>query len=133
MNKVNLIVVFNKEMSKVLMCKRTSDPYIGLYNFVGGKVEANEHELTAAYRELHEETGITKHDIKLVHMMDYVYPIDNLTMNIYYGVLNKDVTLIPEKHPLHWFSTEENFMNKEFAGEGNTYHMVQLAKYYLDI
>ncbi len=131
MKKVNLIVVFNNEQSKVLMCKRTSDPYEGLFNFVGGKVEDNEIEINAAYRELFEETGITSHDIDLTHMIDYVYPIDDLTMNIYYGILNKNVTLVEEKHSLHWLDVNSNFMDATFAGDGNTYHMVRCAQYYI--
>lgn len=39
MRKLNLIVVFNKNLSKGLFCIRAKDPYKGKYNFVGGKVE----------------------------------------------------------------------------------------------
>ena len=39
MKKYNVIVIFNKEMNKTLMYKRTKEPYIGMYNFVGGKIE----------------------------------------------------------------------------------------------
>lgn len=52
----NCIVVFNKDKSKVLFCKRVKEPFKGKYNFVGGKVENGEHSLHAAYRELEEET-----------------------------------------------------------------------------
>ncbi|UNM96367.1 NUDIX hydrolase [Ignatzschineria rhizosphaerae] len=131
MKIVNLIVVFNPDETKVLMCQRTRDPYLGLYNFVGGKVDPGEDLLEAAYRELFEETGIEKGDIALTHMIDYIYPIDQLTMNIYYGVLNKEVVLIEEKQPLLWFDVTQNFMAVSFAGNGNLYHMVECAKYYL--
>lgn len=131
MKRVNLILVFNKTQSDILMCQRMTDPYLGLYNFVGGKVEQGEIPIDCAYRELFEETGIQKEDILLTHMMDYVYKIDQLTINIYYGVLNKTVTLIEEKHPLIWFDVETNFMDERFAGEGNIPHMVKCAQYYL--
>ena len=58
MRKLNLIVVFNKNKEKVLFCMRAKPPYKGMYNFVGGKVEENESNDSAAYRELFEETGI---------------------------------------------------------------------------
>ena len=54
MKKLNLILVLNKEETKILMCKREKEPYKGQYNLVGGKVEENEDELDAAYRELQE-------------------------------------------------------------------------------
>ena len=73
MRKLNLIVVFNKDLSKGFFCIRTKDPYKGKYNFVSGKVEENETNDEAAYRELFEETGISKNDIELDHFMDLNY------------------------------------------------------------
>ena len=65
MKGYNVIVVFNKEADKMLMCKRIKEPYKGLSNFVGGKIEAGEDGMDAAYRELFEETSIVREDIKL--------------------------------------------------------------------
>ena len=39
MRKFNLIVVFNEDLTKTLFCIRAKEPYKGLYNLVGGKVE----------------------------------------------------------------------------------------------
>ena len=39
MRKLNLIVVFNNDLEKVLFCIRAKEPYKGLYNFVGGRME----------------------------------------------------------------------------------------------
>ena len=40
MRKLNLIVVFNKDLNKTLFCIRAKEAYKGMYNFfVGGKVE----------------------------------------------------------------------------------------------
>lgn len=49
---VNLVIVFNKNRDKVLMCQRRKDPYKGKLNFVGGKVQKGESSECAAYREL---------------------------------------------------------------------------------
>ena len=65
LKRFNCIVVFDKNMEKLLFCKRAKDPYKGLYNFVGGKLEEGETGICAAYRELCEETGISKRDIRL--------------------------------------------------------------------
>ncbi|MFR9234963.1 MAG: NUDIX hydrolase [Eisenbergiella massiliensis] len=48
--KANIIAVFDKEKEKVLVCRRRKNPYKGLLNFVGGKIEREEDGLTAAYR-----------------------------------------------------------------------------------
>lgn len=39
MKKMNIIVVFDKNIENTLMCKRTKEPYMGTYNLVGGKIE----------------------------------------------------------------------------------------------
>ena len=66
----NCIIVFNKTKDRILFCKRQKDPYKELYNFVGGKVEPGEDAEAAAYRELFEETGITRRQIRLYRLME---------------------------------------------------------------
>ncbi len=55
MKKMNVIVIFNKDLDKTLMCKRTKEPYMGMYNLVDGKIEKENDGLNEAYRELEEE------------------------------------------------------------------------------
>ena len=50
MKKYNVIVVFNKDLTKSLMCKRTKEPYKNMYNLVGGKIEKENDGLSEAYR-----------------------------------------------------------------------------------
>lgn len=128
MKKYNMIVVFNKELSKVLMCKRTKKPYKGMYNLVGGKIE-NEDNYSEAYRELKEETNISKNDIELIHFMDLTYITWNKSLEVYYGVLNKEVTLIEEVNKLEWVDINDNFFNiDKYAGEGNIGHIIEEIK-----
>ena len=54
MKKLNVIIVFDKDENKILMCKRTKEPYKGKLNLVGGKVEKEEDELHAAYRDVYK-------------------------------------------------------------------------------
>jgi 8-oxo-dGTP diphosphatase len=102
MKRLNLIVVFNKDLTKVLFCIRAKEPYKGLYNFVGGKVEENEPNDEAAYRELFEETGISSNDIELDHFMDLNYFKYENNLQVYYGILKNEVTLVEEKNKLEW-------------------------------
>ena len=68
MQGYNCIMVFHPEGDRLLFCLRTTDPYLGKYNLVGGKIEPGEDGFAAAYRELYEETGIGRQDIVLSHM-----------------------------------------------------------------
>lgn len=126
MKKLNLVIVYNENKDKILMCKRAKEPYKGLYNLVGGKVEEGEVDLCAAYRELEEETGITSKDIVLYHMMDFMYYVNDTELQVYLGTLNKEVELVKEVNELYWIDKNEDFFSKEkFAGEGNIGHMLE--------
>ncbi len=132
MRKLNLIVVFNSNLDKVLFCIRAKEPYKGLYNFVGGKVEDGENNDEAAYRELFEETGISSNDIKLDHFMDLNYFKYENNLQVYYGILNHDVTLIEEKNKLEWVTISEELLdNTKFAGNYNIPHIIRQIKVYL--
>ena len=134
MKRLNVVLVFNKEKDKILMCKREKNPYKGLYNLVGGKLEDGENELDGAYRELEEETGITSSDISLKHVMNFEYKLLDMELELFAGRLNKDKELIEEVNKLYWIDATENFfdMNK-FAGEGNIGHMLKHIELNLDM
>ncbi len=126
MQGYNCIMVYDKEEQKLLFCRRKKNPYKGLYNFVGGKIEEGEDGFHAAYRELNEETGIGEADIALFHMMDFQYYNQNCYVEVYVGALKRDILLQEEAHPLEWLPLTENFFDMtKFAGEGNIGHMVE--------
>ncbi len=132
MRKLNLIVVFNNDLEKILFCIRTKEPYKGLYNFVGGKVEAHETNDEAAYRELYEETGISNKDIELEHFMDLNYFKYENNIQVYYGILKHEVTLVEEKNKLEWVTINEKLLdNSKFAGNYNIPHIIRQIQIYL--
>lgn len=126
---MNVIVVFDKNLEKTLMCKRTKEPYIGMYNLVGGKIEKENDGLNEAYRELEEETNIKKKDIDLIHFMNLSYTKWDKELEVYYGILKNEVELIEEVNKLEWVNINDNFfdMNK-YAGEGNIGHIIEEIK-----
>ena len=129
MKKYNVIVVFDKNMEKTLMCKRTKEPYMGMYNLVGGKIEKDNDGLNEAYRELYEETNISDKDISLEHFMNIEYIVFDKMIEVYYGVLNKDVMLIEEVNKLEWVNIDDNFFDmNRYAGEGNIGHIIEEIK-----
>ena len=127
----NAIVVFNKETDKMLMCKRLHNPYKGLSNFVGGKIEENENGLDSAYRELEEETAITKNDIILSHLMDFTYHLGNCYLEVYVGKLNKSIDVSGDENDLYWSTLDHNFFDAtQYAGEGNIGHIMMHVEMY---
>ncbi len=131
MQGYNVIVIFNEQGDQILMCKRRKDPYKGLSNFVGGKIEKNENGFDAAYRELKEETAITQADVSLSHLMDYTYYMGNYYLEIYVGKLNKKLDVMGDENELYWSSLNHNFFDAaQYAGEGNIGHILMQIEMY---
>ncbi len=133
MKEYNLILVYDEKEENILMCKRAKDPYKGKYNLVGGKINSGENRMEAAYRELSEETGIKKDDIGLTYILKLQYPMNEFSVEVYAGKLNKEVKLIEEVNELFWINKDENFADKDkYAGEGNIAYMVEQAMLHKD-
>lgn len=129
MQGYNIIMVYSQDKSRLLMCKRLKDPYKGMNNLVGGKIEPDEPGIDAAYREMNEETGITKEDIILYHLMDFTYYYQDCYVEVYAGRLNRDVVVYGDENELYWSDLEQNFFDLNlFAGEGNIGHMLEQVK-----
>lgn len=134
MQGYNIIVVYDNNCEKLLMCKRRGEPYKGLLNLVGGKIQPYEEGLNAAYRELEEETGISNDDITLTHLMDFTYYIHNCYLEVYVGRLNKEFDVYGDENELLWTDLDENFFEvTKYAGEGNIGHIIEHVKMSRDI
>lgn len=129
MQGYNVIAVYNETGDKLLMCKRKKEPYKGLSNLVGGKIEAGETGLAAAYRELFEETAITSNDVALIHLLDFTYHVDGCYVEVYVGRLNKTITVVGDENELYWSSLDCDFFDSSlYAGEGNIGHIAEHAE-----
>ena len=83
----------------------------------------------AAYRELFEETGISSKDIVLHHLVDSIYFIQDLTLEVYFGYLEKELDVYGDENPLLWIGVESNFFDiDKFAGKGNLGHFMEMMK-----
>ncbi|SHH34477.1 8-oxo-dGTP diphosphatase [Clostridium collagenovorans DSM 3089] len=122
----NVIAIWDSNCEKMLMCKRRRNPYKGLYNLVGGKIEKDEEGLSAAYRELEEETGISKNETILTHLMDFTYYLPSIKVEVYVGRLNKEFKVHGDENDLEWIDINQNFFDtSRFAGEGNIGHILE--------
>ena len=127
--RMNVIAVYDHTREHILMCLRSKDPYRGKLNFVGGKVETGETGLSAAYRELYEETAITQRDISLIHLMDMTYYTYRMQIQVYVGRLNKPFAVSGTENRLVWLPADSDFEDmSRFAGEGNIAHIVEMIR-----
>jgi len=131
MQGYNLVMVYNPAMDKLLMCRRLKEPYLGMSNFVGGKIEKGEAGLAGAYRELFEETGIGREHIELRHVMDFTYYYQQCYVEVYAGRLKREVEAAGDENALYWSELTEDFFDvSRYAGEGNIGHMIAQVDLY---
>lgn len=126
MQGYNIIMIYNQNMNELLMCKRLKNPYKGLSNLVGGKIDIGETGVDAAYRELFEETSISKKDVTLHHVMDFTYYYQDCYVEVYAGRLINNLMVSGDENDLYWSDLNQNFFDKtRYAGEGNIGHMIE--------
>jgi len=129
MQGYNVILLFNAAYGKLLMCLRKKEPYKGLSNLVGGKIEQGEDGIAAAYRELFEETGVTQNDVTLTHFITLTYPLSDCYVEAYAGKLKREIEVFGEENDLYWSDLNRDYFDMTiFAGEGNIGHMMELVK-----
>ena len=88
---------FVQKDNKILMINRNKYPFMGMWNGVGGHVEAGEVALSGAIREIKEESGITVNDVKLISISTWNY--DDDLIYVYVSTLPKDfdISIYPIK------------------------------------
>jgi len=130
----NLIAVIDESGKEALFCLRKKPPYQGRLNFVGGKIEPGEDGLSAAYRELGEETGIPEDAIDLMHLMNLEYMLEEGRMEVYAGRLKRHVDVVDEVNRLCWLPLEQDYADcARFAGVGNVGHIIYYIREWTDL
>lgn len=76
----------------------------GEVSFPGGKIEVGETAQEAVIREVEEELGISKEQVKLLGEIDYVI-LGNTTIRCFVGTVDVDWTcLLPNDEVARWFT-----------------------------
>ena len=127
-----LTIVFSEDKTRVLMLMHNKQQML---NFIGGKVEPNESQTEASYRELFEETGISEDDIRLHYVQTAIEEFadgDSWHLYITTGILEHDIELVPEKNKLEWVPIHNTgkLLSQTF-GDGNCYVFMIRAIYTL--
>ena len=107
MKKLNLIVVFNPNMTQSLFCIRSKEPYKGLYNFVGGKVEEKETMEQALIRECREELDITVAVDDVFMEVQHEYPDLLVRLTLFNATIAEGTPKMLEHNDIRWIFVEE--------------------------
>lgn len=86
------IFTVDKGVMKVLLIKRSNEPYYGYFSLPGGCLYNNELVLDGAKRELKEKTGINDIDLTMFEIFDKIdrSPLKRMICLAFIGVLDKD-------------------------------------------
>ena len=105
------VLIFLRNGSDVLLIKGSPQKRIwaNLYNGVGGHIEGDESVMSAAKRELYEETGLHPSylDLKAVVNIDAGEPTVGILMFVFTGWSTQRSTQRSIEGELHWIPTNE--------------------------
>lgn len=102
------------QSAEVLLIQRKNDPFKGMWAFPGGFMDIDESTLSAAYRELEEETGIKDVKLNQFSVFDAVGrdPRGRTVSVVYYGIIKKEGILYnsvagDDASRAEWFNVNE--------------------------
>jgi 8-oxo-dGTP pyrophosphatase MutT (NUDIX family) len=129
--------IFDQTGENVLLIRNTreNNPYPGLLNGIGGKVEEEEHVTQAMERELSEETGIilTEND-RWDYIVTMQFP-DGVELTVFYIVLYQ-VEIFEERvideGTLCWLNVKNDDLldvcNPKLAGRGEVSYFINSSR-----
>jgi 8-oxo-dGTP diphosphatase len=95
---------------RVLLGRRSREPFKGYWDIPGGFMEGDEHPWETAAREVKEETGLVIRPVELLGMYPDVYgESDEYTLNIFYiaEVAGGEPRPADDVEELGWFAGDE--------------------------
>ncbi len=120
-------LIFIKKNDKLLLLKGAVDKKIwpGLYNGIGGHVERGEDVLTAAKRELLEETGLRdiNIDLRAIIFID-VEEMHGISMFVFSGNTNGNRIISNEEGTLEWIKISDL---RNYPLVEDLYHLIPLV------
>lgn len=134
--------IFNSAGTKILMQLKDRTLYKGKLNGVGGKIEEGELPLDGAYREIEEETSLTREDVPDLKWIATIIACEQCDDRYkdYYPELNFFAGTTENLSKAHNPETESEVLvicdikngdidipEKDIAGDGNLHYIIPLA------
>lgn len=107
MRTLNVVAAIIKEDDKILATKRGYGEFINMWEFPGGKIEANETKEEALIREIKEELDCTIKVTKFALDLEYQYPNFYLKMTCFEAKIVEGVPKLLEHNDAKWLKKED--------------------------
>ena len=107
MKTLNVVAAIIKKENKILATKRGYGEFVNMWEFPGGKIEANESQKEALIREIKEELDCTIELTKFALNLEYQYPTFYLKMPCFEAVITEGTPRLLEHNDARWLTREE--------------------------
>ncbi len=100
--------------NKILLVQERKQKAYGLWNFPGGKVEADETPEKAAYRDVKEELNVELVGASLLKSYPYRISGVDFDLKTFIGNIKGDITIKADEIMAYgWFSLEQIYLMKD--------------------
>lgn len=107
MKTLNVVAAIIKKDNQILATKRGYGEFINMWEFPGGKIEANETKEQALVREIKEELDCTIKPIKFALDLEYQYPTFYLKMSCFEAEITGGTPKLLEHNDAKWLKKSE--------------------------
>ena len=107
MKTLNVVAAIIKKDNKILATKRGYGEFINMWEFPGGKIEANESKEQALIREIREELDCTIKPTKFSLDLEYQYPTFYLKMSCFEAIITDGTPKLLEHNDAKWLTKNQ--------------------------
>ena len=107
MKTLNVVAAIIKKENKILATKRGYGEFVNMWEFPGGKIEANESQKEALIREIKEELDCTIELTKFALNLEYQYPTFYLKMSCFEAEITEGTPKLLEHNDAKWLTKQE--------------------------
>lgn len=106
MKTIKVVAAIIKKDNQILVAKRNYGEFENMWEFPGGKPEANETDQIALKREIMEELNINVTIDEFFMCAEYDYPTFHLSMNCYLCEMNDEHFTLSAHSDIEWLSLD---------------------------
>ena len=107
MKQIHVVAAIIKADNKIFATQRGYGEFQGMWEFPGGKIEANESKETALIREIKEELDVDIQVDDWITRLEYDYPSFHLSMDCFFASIISGEMVLKEHMAAKWLGGDE--------------------------
>lgn len=112
MLNISIVLVYNREADKILLCRRECEKETGerdleKFDLICDRRRFLESGIDCAHRKLKVETGIAENDITLQRVIDFIYVLEQKRLQVFAGTASRADYLRLEGNTYYWAGVDD--------------------------